>query len=848
MWSKGQYDRAIAFYEKALAIQTDLLGDDHPDVATSYIGLGGAFYSKGDYDQAIGYYEKALAIRRKVFGEQHPDVASSYLGLATAYFSKGEYDREIGYVEQALAIQMRLLGEEHPDVAHSYITLGGAYDAKGEPDRAIAYYEKALAIQLKALGEEHPDVAQDYLSLGDAYQAEGQPDRAIGYFEKALSIQKKALGEEHPLVATTDNDMGLAYASRGDYDQAITCYATALSILVNSQGARHPNVAGIYENLGAAYYYKGESDRAIGYDKNALQLAIGIADRERSIELARNLGWLYVQLGRFAEAKDAFQQGIAAIEQARDETGGGKVEYTARNISLYYLSLQASVAMHDVQGVFQAAEAMRARGFLDRLSLSAALSVTGVPTETRTKMLALNDEIESLASQRTAEIQKAESDQDKQALIEIANRLQQKEQEFAQLDQSLMSNASYKELRQPALASLKDAEQMVAGDEAILEYVLWEKDKEQQAYCLIVKSSGAELVELDRSFTYTQSVEDFRQAILQRSAERDTLGNLLYAKLIGALDGKLEGVRKLVIVPDGALAFLPFDALRQNISSPYLCEIYQVSLAPSVSVLQMVGARNYGAREGQWLAFGGASYSGIGAEAQRGARGIVVVNAPTAKTKEYCAGRGAQSYYKALGIQWDDLPGTRDEVLTIAQTVYGGKGTRVVLGAQASEQLVKQLSASGELAQQRVVHFACHGLYDAEYPSYSALVLSEVSGALKDSPESGYLTAEDVAVLRFKADFVNLSACETGLGKVVQGDGVVGLTRSFLVAGANRVGATLWVVDDAATKEFMVKLYSQVEKQGLGYSEAITAAKKEFIRSPDFSDPYYWSGFVLYGR
>jgi CHAT domain-containing protein len=263
----------------------------------------------------------------------------------------------------------------------------------------------------------------------------------------------------------------------------------------------------------------------------------------------------------------------------------------------------------------------------------------------------------------------------------------------------------------------------------------------------------------------------------------------------------------------------------------------------------MVGGREYGSRPGRWLALGGARYSGPGAQAQRG-RGLAVVEKPLEeKAREYYASRGAVGYYAALGLQWKDLPGTREELLAIEQTVYGGKGTRVVLGEQASEQLIKQLSASGELQESRLVHLACHGRYDAEYPAYSAVVLSEVSGVLEGSSgEDGYLNVEEVALLRLKADLVTLSACETGLGNVVKGDGVIGLTRAFLVAGANGVGVTLRVVDDLATKEFMVRVYGLVEKEGIGFGEAMTQVKREFIRSREFSDPYYWSPFVMYGE
>lgn len=262
--------------------------------------------------------------------------------------------------------------------------------------------------------------------------------------------------------------------------------------------------------------------------------------------------------------------------------------------------------------------------------------------------------------------------------------------------------------------------------------------------------------------------------------------------------------------------------------------------APSVSVLRMADGREYGSRENRWLAFGGARYSKEGIQASRGRRELTVVKTLGDDTDADSAAQGARAYYEAKGYQWNDLPGTRSEVLTIERSVYGGEGTREVLGEQASEQLVKQLSESGELARQRVLHFACHGIFDPEYPAYSAVVLSEVSGELKDSSaEDGYLTVEDVALLKLKADMVELSACETGLGRVVQGDGVIGLTRAFMIAGANSAGATLWV---------MVRVYGLVEKNGMNFAAAMAQAKREFIKSKDYSDPYYWSPFVLYGR
>jgi CHAT domain-containing protein len=147
-----------------------------------------------------------------------------------------------------------------------------------------------------------------------------------------------------------------------------------------------------------------------------------------------------------------------------------------------------------------------------------------------------------------------------------------------------------------------------------------------------------------------------------------------------------------------------------------------------------------------------------------------------------------------------------------------------------------------------VVQFALHGCLDPEFPSMSALVFSEASGIDGDrGAEDGYLSAEEVAGLRFRADLVTLSACRSGPGKPGRAEGVTGLPRAFMLSGANRVAMTLWQVDDAATRTFLVRLYGRVVKDGLGFADAMTLTKREFLRNPEFQDPYFWGSFVLYG-
>ena len=212
-------------------------------------------------------------------------------------------------------------------------------------------------------------------------------------------------------------------------------------------------------------------------------------------------------------------------------------------------------------------------------------------------------------------------------------------------------------------------------------------------------------------------------------------------------------------------------------------------------------------------------------------------------------GESTRSAYNELGLSgWGNLPGTLTEVIAIGRIFTG---SLIYKGADVSEYKVKQLSTNGLLDDYKVLHFATHGLVVPEIPELSAIVLSLFAN--EQHNEDGYLTMKEIAMLDIKADFVNLSACQTGLGKIYGGEGVVGLTQSFLIAGANGLSVSLWQVADESTMQFMIGMYTLVQEQGFTYDRAITEMKRRFINQTnengkDYSKPFYWAPFVYYGE
>ena len=268
----GAFDKAIGYYEQALAIRQSVLPTNHMDIAISLNNLGITWQYKGDYDKAIGYYEQALAIWQSVLPTNYPFIATSLNNLGGAWHHKGDYDKAVGYYEKALAIRQSVLPSNHPDIANSLNNLGGAWHYKGDYDKAIGYHKKSLAIWRSILPTDHPDIAGSLNNLGTIWQDKSDYDKAIGYYEQALAIRQSVLPTNHPDIATSLNSLGNAWHHKGDYDKAIGYYEQSLAIRQSVLPTNHPDIANSLNNLGTVWYHKDDYDKAIGYHKKSLAI------------------------------------------------------------------------------------------------------------------------------------------------------------------------------------------------------------------------------------------------------------------------------------------------------------------------------------------------------------------------------------------------------------------------------------------------------------------------------------------------------------------------------------------------------------------------------------------------
>jgi tetratricopeptide (TPR) repeat protein len=259
---QGEYQEAITFYEKALAIKQQSLPPNHLDLALSYNNIGTVYDSMGDYPKALSSHEKALAIRQQSLPPDHPDLAMSYGNIGNVYFSMGDYPKALPSYEKALAIQQQSLPPNHPDLASTYGNIGAMYNSMGDYPKAFLSHEKALAIKQQSLPPNHPDLTTSYLNIGNVYSSMGDYSKALLSHEKALAIKQQSLSPNHPDLAKSYNNIGNVYSSMGDYSKALLFHEKALAIKQQSLPPNHPDLAKSCNNIGLVYENMGNYSKA----------------------------------------------------------------------------------------------------------------------------------------------------------------------------------------------------------------------------------------------------------------------------------------------------------------------------------------------------------------------------------------------------------------------------------------------------------------------------------------------------------------------------------------------------------------------------------------------------------
>jgi CHAT domain-containing protein/Tfp pilus assembly protein PilF len=818
----GRPDRAVSAMGRALALSKEALGEKHPDHATTLNELAVLYQQAGESARALALLKEARRIYAEALGEKHADYATCLNNLASVYQTMSDFARALPLIEKAVAIYQEALGEGHPRYAQALNNLAYLHHLMGELERALPLYQKAEALLKQTRGEDHIDCARCSSNLAGVYLEMGKLDKALPLYRKALAIIRDSLGEAHPDYATSLNNLAFLYHAMGKHDRALPLYQQALKLVRKSRGEKHADYATSLQNLGALHAAGGDHAKALELLEQASKLyRDALGDRHpRYADGLTGLAWTCWMRGETARAEKLLTQSLDIQLHHLDDTFSALserqrlalLERTRHSLNEY---LAVGIGTRRPAGELYG-RVLAWKGMATARQAEEAL---------RRDSPALAGLLADLRAARAGLARLAigpSGPGDRAAWLERLRDLEQKKEKLE--GKLALESAAFRASREVSAAAVARA---LPADTVLVdltEYVHWSPPAgkvrawhdERRLLAFVVRREGDPvLVELGAAKTINDAIKVWRES-LGSSASSRKAGEELRQRVWLPIEKHLGKASTVLVAADGQLALLPLGALPGSKKDTYLIEERAIAHVPSGRFLLHMVAPQKPARA-SLLALGGLDFGKPG--------------------------------------RWPDLPGSRAEVRQVESTFRAGVSreapVQVLQGLEGSRAAL--LRGTGK-QRWRYVHLATHAYFDAPRPlrdragapggplrpeadeliyKESPLLLSGVvlAGANRD-PAEGKLTAEEVCSLDLRGcELVVLSACETALGKVEAGEGVLGLQRAFHLAGAAAVISSLWGVHDEATQRLMQRFYAHLWGKGRPTKlEALRRAQLEMLR------------------
>ena len=824
-WNQGDYPLALDTYERSKKLTEE--AKDFPLLAVIMSNEALIHWDQGDLTQALKETEQTNIIFRQIGSQQ--DEAAGYLNIGSIQLELGnfQHSKEAYLRSLKMARQLNDKGLE----ALVLNSLGDLSRRLGSYDSALDYVQRALRVSQNT-GELKAS-ASGYFTLGFIYESQHNYGASRESYRTSSRIYDK-IGEKKGKVENLLR-IGAIDSTLGRYDQALTSFKQALAI-AEPMGSK-PAVGASYLLIGSAYRSLGkltEADQAL---TKAIDLLTPVGMPDLLWQVLYQKGLISSNAGKDEEAVRWMKQAVDVIEQVRNEVplAEQKWAYFENKLDVYEDLVNLLVRKGQVPEAFYYVQRSKARSFLDMLSearIDPKVDLdAGLYHKKKTLFAALMNLNKKIRDQY-------DSDQPNAEEIERLKKARSAlNEDYLNLVFVIRKqNPRYADLQHPQPLNLPGAQALLKDDTALLDYF----SGRTQSLVFAITSSDCRVFHLPSLTKMNAQIQELMEAIQKPDPIDQATSNsygryknlaaFLYKEILYPAESVLKGKSRILIAPDGALNHLPFESLltkevplgANDFSAfPYLTLAYQIQYVPSISVLAalMENADTTGRlNEKRFIAFANPLTDSVSGK-----------------------GTGAKMESDKTFREWSaslaDLPYTKAEVEGISR-LYTKEQATVLLGKDASEQNAKTM----DLANYNVVHFASHGLIDEERPEFSALVLTPGG----PGGEDGFLTMREVFDLKLNADLVVLSACKTGLGHQIRGEGVAGLSRAFFGAGASRVLVSLWNVNDRSTSDFMVDFYRSLNQES-ARSAALRDARLKMIRSKKYSHPYYWAPFILVG-
>ena len=872
---EGRYGEAEPLYRRALEVSERVLGKEHPDTLNSVNNLAFLYEAQGRYGEAEPLFRRALEAYERVLGKEHPQTLISVNNLAGLYQNQGRYAEDEPLYRRALEVSERALGKEHPDTLTSLNNLAVLYDRERRYGKSEPLYRRVLEVRERVLGKEHPDTLNSVNNLAALYQAQGRYGEAEPLYKRALEASERVLGKEHPQTLISVNNLAALYYAQGRYGEAEQLYRRAIEASERALGKEHPDTLRSVNNLAFLYFKQRDWTRAAQFwrrsttviagrtQRGAIGTAQAVTGKKKSE--AEQLSWQFRDL-------------VKAVYRLAPESS--RPDATA--LVEMFQTAQWAVASEAAQSLAQ----MAARGAKGDPALAALV-------RERQDIVAEWQKRDEL---RNGWLGKASAKRNANAETENQVRLVAIENRIAEIDKELAANfPDYAALASPAPISVQEVHAQLRPEEALVLFLDTPEAKPlpEETFIWVVTKTDVRWVRSDLgTAALAREVQALRcgldaaawddpapcKALTQAEPVRNKDGDIvalpfdharahaLYKALFGQVEDVIKG-KHLLIVPSGPLTQLPFQALataepKDGATPAWLIRDHAITVLPAVSslkALRRVARPSVATRP--MIGFGNPLLDGPSADYANDAK--------LAREKQRCPETMWRRVASLFGLRRGvaqmqtrggfadaafvrgqaPLPETADELCAVARDL-GADASDIHLGERATEREVKRLSASGELAKYRIVHFATHGALAGQMVGNAEPGLLLTPPASASDEDDGYLTASEIAALKLDADWVILSACNTAAGGAKGAEALSGLARAFIYAQARALLVSHWAVNSDATVKLITGAMSRLAAdKSIGRAEAMRRPMLALIdKGGPEAQPAFWAPFVVVGE
>lgn len=871
----SEYQKALEVYEQVLPLVTE--EDIRVEIGWVYNNMGSSNNAFGEKEKAIGYYRRALASYERRNAIRGQGIAHTAIG--GLYLSLGEKQQALDHLTRAIPFWEKAMNG-HPEtfgLARVYLRLGEVYASLGENERALGYFKQAWTYWRETSA--NTEMVRAIEMVGRIYHSEGNLPEALTYFNEALRVARLA-GNRSGEMSVLAN-LGYVHFSLGQHAEALEHLRRSL---VLTQEINNPSGhAYALTVTGMIHHAQGDPTRALNLYDEALVLRSRVRDREGKAETLYRKARAHHDINELGRALEETEEALRLVEQVRSSFAGTEMrasyQATVRSYYEFYIHLLMQMHQRNPQGGFDAAalaasERARARSLLDTLAEAGANIREGVDVSLLERERDLARRLGHKDEYQTRLLSGPHTPEQAAAATREVDKLTQQYREVRA--QIRAASPRYAALTQPPTLSLNEIQQnILTPDTVLLEYSLGE----EHSFLWLITTDALISFELPRRPVIEALARRFCESLSARPRRqlfqtsdpklaRFTGGGMdmaaaleLSHMLLGPALPHLGG-KRLLIIADGALHYVPFAALplpheaspenrdRASRGEPGyqpLIVTNEIVTLPSASTLsalrQDLARRPLAPRAVAVMADpvfeasdprvkSGRVSRPARRSAPEGARATIDGLARDRTLNELRATRDGRV---------PRLPSTRREALAIASLV--APEDRVLALDFAADY---EVAVNPSLGQHRIIHFATHGIFNSHHPELSGIVLSLVDRGGR--PRNGFLRAHEIYNLNLPAELVVLSACQTALGKEVRGEGLLSLTRGFMYAGAARVVSSMWEVDSVATATLMTRFYHAMLRDDLPPPAALRAAQLSLWREKRWQEPYYWAAFSIQGE